>query len=299
MQATTTGFSLCCRLGRSSAGLLAALTFLTVLSGCSPIRLVNGLSPSGHYQMAQGVAYGAAGRQRLDLYTPRDAGRPAPIIVFFYGGGWKDGKKKNYEFVASSLTRAGYVVVIPDYRLHPEVVFPGFIEDAAMAVAWAIENGDKYGADPGKLFVMGHSAGAHIAAMLSTDPRYLSAHGMTLSQLSGFIGLSGPYDFLPLESGYLTEVFPEAARAASQPIGFVSSEMPPTLLIHGSDDDVVGDGNSVRMAEHIERVGGSVTLKLYAGVGHAAVAAALSPPLDFANNTLEDCLAFLDSRSSD
>ncbi|MEO0574815.1 MAG: alpha/beta hydrolase, partial [Pseudomonadota bacterium] len=188
---------------------------------------------------------------------------------------------------------------IPDYRLHPDVVFPTFVEDAAKAVSWVIDNGDKYGADTSTLFVMGHSAGAHIAAMLSTDARFLGAHDVSLQQLSGFIGLSGPYDFLPLESGYLLDVFPEDQRQASQPIQFVSAQMPPTLLIHGSDDDVVDDGNSVRMAERITSVGGTVTLTLYDGVGHAAIAAGLSPPLDFANSTLEDSLTFLDALSGE
>ncbi len=221
--------------------------------------------------------------------------RPAPLVVFFYGGGWRDGRKEDYEFVASSLTKAGFVVIIPDYRLFPEVVFPAFVEDGARAVSWALKNAGDYGASPDELFLMGHSAGAHIAALLSTDPHYLAEHGLDSAALRGFVGLSGPYDFLPIESGYLLEVFPEILRGASQPIRFVSADVPPTLLIHGTDDKVVLPANSERLAERLSELGVDVTLKLYKGAGHAEVVAALAPPLDFTGTTLEDVRKFLDS----
>ncbi|MEL6868345.1 MAG: alpha/beta hydrolase [Pseudomonadota bacterium] len=270
-----------------------------VLAGCSPIHLVNTLSPSSHYQMASSVAYGSDQRQTLDVYVPTQVALPAPVVVFFYGGGWEDGKKRDYEFVASSLTDAGYVVVVPDYRLYPDVVFPAFVEDGAAAIAWTMRNVKLYGGDATQLFLMGHSAGAHIAAMLSADPQYLAAQQIDVQRLSGLIGLSGPYDFLPLnEDSYLAELFPAATRDASQPINFASAAMPPTLLIHGTGDDVVEVGNSERFAARLTEVGADVTLKRYDGVGHAAVAAALSPPLDFTNSTLEDSRAFLDANSS-
>lgn len=274
------------------------LALASMLVGCSPLGLVNRLSPSGHYNLASGVAFGDQARQTLDIYTPQNRTDAAPVIVFFYGGGWRDGEKGDYEFVASALTEAGYVVVIPDYRLFPRVVFPAFVEDAAQAVSWTLRNAGDYGADTDTLFVMGHSAGAHIAALLSTDERYLDAHNIALSQLSGFAGLSGPYDFLPIDSGYLLNVFPEDVRDASQPVNFVTAKSPPTLLIHGADDDVVKLENSARLARALSAHDVAVTLRVYDGAGHAIVAAALAPPLNFTAETLEDVRKFFDALSA-
>jgi acetyl esterase/lipase len=268
-----------------------------VVTGCSPVQLINGLSPSSHYQRTADIAYGSVVRQKLDVYSPRTAHGPSPLVVFFYGGGWRGGNKEDYEFVASSLTEAGYAVIIPDYRLFPDVVFPKFVEDGAEVVAWALHNAHDYGADADNIFLMGHSAGAHISALLVTDQRYLAEHAIHAGRLKGFIGLSGPYDFLPIESGYLLDVFPEAKRDASQPINFVTADAPPALLIHGTDDNLVDTANSKNFAKRLSEHGVEVDLKLYQGVGHAEVAAALAPPLDFTNETLADIRKFLQDRS--
>lgn len=273
---------------------LLALLLGVTLTGCSPVQLINGLSPSSHYQLTADLAYGRADRQILDVYSPRSAHGPSPLVVFFYGGGWQNGNKEDYEFVASSLTQAGYVVIIPDYRLFPDVVFPAFVEDGAAAVAWALQNAVQYGADPDRVFLMGHSAGAHISALLTTDQRYLAEHAIMAGQLKGFIGLSGPYDFLPIKSGYLLDVFPEANREASQPVNFVTAGAPPTLLIHGTDDDLVDSTNSENFAKRLSEHGVDVDLQLYEGVGHAEVVAALAPPLDFTSETLADIREFLE-----
>jgi acetyl esterase/lipase len=213
--------------------------------------------------------------------------------VYFYGGGWNDGSKEEFEFVASSLTRAGLVVAIPDYRLFPHVTFPAFVEDGAEAVAWAMANADRFGADPSRLYLMGHSAGAQIAALIALDQRYLAAAGVPSPQIAGLIGLSGPYDFLPINEGYLLDLFPEETREASQAINFASADAPPTLLIHGGDDDIVEEGNSQRLAARLRSFGVTVSLKRYDGVGHGRVVVALAPPLDFIAATLDDCIAFI------
>lgn len=214
-------------------------------------------------------------------------------MIFFYGGGWKDGNKSDYEFVASSLTKAGYGVVIPDYRLFPEVVFPAFIQDGASAVAWSISHAGDFGFDTQRVYLMGHSAGAHMAALLSTDERYLKRAGACQQSISGLIALSGPYDFLPINESYLVDLFPKEHRAASQPINFVSPQSPPTLLIHGEEDEVVKARNSRTLAHLLEQHGVNVDLKVYKKEGHASVAAALAPPLDFTGDTLQDTLNFL------
>lgn len=287
--------------GRRAAGLrrpLLLLPLLAAVAACSPLRLINQLSPSDHYRSVPDITYGELDRQTLDIYTPRSSAGASPVVVFFYGGGWREGAKENYAFVASSLTEAGYAVVIPDYRVFPDVVFPGFVEDGAMAVAWVVNNAGDYGADPGRVFLMGHSAGAHIAALLSLDPRYLARHGVEDGSIRALIGLSGPYDFLPIESGYLLDVFPEESREASQPVNFVTAAAPPTLLIHGSDDDIVKPANSESLARRLSQHDVDVRIRLYEDAGHAKIAAALAPALDFMGDTLEDSRRFLDALSA-
>lgn len=266
---------------------------LLLMAACSPLKLLNASSPSRHFEQTADIAYGDDPRQRLDVYVPRELAVHAPMVVFFYGGGWRDGKKANYEFVASSLTEAGIVVVIPDYRLFPDVTFPDFVDDGAAAAAWALENASRLGADPERIFVMGHSAGAHIAAMLALDDNYLGDHKHARQPFAGLIGLSGPYDFLPLEDGYLQQVFPEASRPASQPINFVTGKAPPTLLIHGGADNTVWPRNSRNLADKLRKENVDVTLTIYDDVGHARVVAALAPPLDFLSPTLDDTRQFI------
>lgn len=277
---------------------LLLLPLLSTVAACSPFSVINQLSPSDHYRLAPDIAYGELDRQTLDMYMPHTSVDASPVVVFFYGGGWRKGAKKNYEFVASSLTEAGYVVVIPDYRVFPDVVFPAFVEDGAQAVAWVLNNADDYNADPDRVFLMGHSAGAHIAALLSLDQHYLAEHGIEPDRIRALIGLSGPYDFLPIESGFLLDVFPEESRPASQPVNFVTAAAPPTLLIHGSDDDVVDPANSESLAARLTELGVDVSIRLYDGAGHAKIAVALAPALDFMGDTLEDSRRFLDALSA-
>ncbi len=264
-------------------------------AACRPVAVVNALSPSAHYERFADKAYGGAPRQQLDLYRPVAEAPDAPVVIFFYGNGWREASRADFEFVASSLTQAGIVVIIPDYRAYPEVAFPAFVEDGAAAVAWAARNIDGLAEGARPLFLMGHSAGAQIAALLALDARYLGRLDTPAPPIAGFIGLSGPYDFLPLEPGYLEDVFPEDTRAASQPIAFVSARAPRSLLIHGTSDRRVLPEHSERLAAALEAEGVPVTLKFYDGTGHARVVAALAPPLQFIAGTMADCIAFIDA----
>ncbi|MBT8083856.1 MAG: alpha/beta hydrolase [Woeseia sp.] len=266
---------------------------VTTISACSPIALLNVSSSSSHYDKTENVAYGDGPRQQLDVYKPNTTVDAAPMVIFFYGGGWRDGDKADYEFVASALTEAGIVVVVPDYRLFPDITFPAFVEDGAMAVNWALDNAERLGVDRSQVFAMGHSAGAHIAALLVLDKRYLSSQNFGGQPFAGLIGLSGPYDFLPLQNGYLQDVFPQALRDASQPINFVTTDAPTTLLIHGTDDTTVLPKNSHNLAEKLQAQGVQTTLKFYDDVGHARVVAALAPKLQFLASTMNDTKEFI------
>jgi acetyl esterase/lipase len=280
------------RAGRTLS--LAVMLCAAVLAaGCRPTTMINALSPSAHYTREVGHAYGDDPRQQLDAYWPASAKEDAPVVVFFYGNGWRESLRADFEFVAAALTRSGIVVLIPDYRAHPQVAFPAFVEDGALALRWALDNIPGLASGERPLFLMGHSAGAQIAALLALDERYLAAIADPPPTLAGFIGLSGPYDFLPLEPGYLEAVFPEETRPQSQPIEFVSARAPPTLLVHGTSDRRVLPEHSVRLARRLEEHGVPVTLRMYDNTGHIRVVAALAPPLQFIADTMDDSVAFI------
>lgn len=212
------------------------------------------------------VSYGALDRQKLDVYLPKDR-KPRAVIVFFYGGGWTTGSRRLYRLLGSALTGRGYAVVIPDYRLYPAARFPDFVEDAALALKWVEDNRSRFSRAP--IFVMGHSAGAHIGALLALDARYLRAHGIEPSTIRGFIGIAGPYTLNPAKWPIVREIFSAAMPAeAARPIKLVRERVAPTLLLHGTLDRVARPHNSSRFASALKEIGNDVDLKLYPLIGH-------------------------------
>jgi acetyl esterase/lipase len=268
-------------------------------SACSPVTILNALAPTGGIVEQHDIAYAPGARHALDVYTPA-AGKAAPghpVVVFFYGGNWDDGNRGMYRFVGAELASRGVVAIIPDYRIYPEVVFPGFMEDAAQAVVWARDHAAQYGGDPKNLFLMGHSAGGQIATLLALDGDYLKAAGMSTRALAGVIGLAGPYDFLPLHDDRLKTIFgPEAQRPRSQPINYVTPAAPPMLLIAGSGDDTVDPGNTTRLAARLRSAGDQVTATIYPSVGHAQLIGAFASTLSFLAPVRRDVLAFITAR---
>jgi acetyl esterase/lipase len=225
------------------------------------------------------IAYAGRARQTLDVCRPVNAAA-APVVVFFYGGGWRSGRKGLYRYVAKALARRGYVAVVPDYRVYPEVRYPEFIEDAALAVRWVKDNIERFGGDPETIFLKGHSAGAHIAAMLALDVRWLQQVGLSPRRdIAGLIGLAGPYDYLPLRDETLKVIFGGADRHETQPIFHVSPGAPPALLLTGSNDRLVEPGNATRLAVRLRAAGNQATVRIYPGVGHYLIVAALAPLL--------------------
>lgn len=205
----------------------------------------------------------------LDVYRPAQSTSPAPVVVFVYGGSWQRGRREYYRFVGRALSAQGFLVLIPDYRKAPEHPFPAFVEDAAAATAWARDHAAQWGGDRRRIFLMGHSAGAHIVALLGTDASYLQARGMRPRELAGVIGLAGPYDFLPITDPRLRRVFIGPAQArASQPVNFVDGDEPPFLLLHGAADTKVWKQNSEHLATRLRAAGEPVTLRILPGIGH-------------------------------
>jgi len=260
----------------------------------SAVSILNVLGRTQAGTVTRDVPYGRHDRCRLDVYHAARGTAPAPVIVFFYGGSWEEGDRSDYLFVGAALAARGFTTVIADYRVFPEVRFPAFIEDGAEIIRWTVMNVTVLGGDPRRVLLMGHSAGAHLAAMLALDKSWLAGVGLDAGRfLRGFIGLAGPYDFLPLHSETLKEIFgPEKGLAATQPINFVTSDAPPCFLATGRDDGTVEPGNSVRLAKRVVASGGTAVLKVYDHVGHRTLLGAFSPVLRFLGPVLNDVVAF-------
>jgi acetyl esterase/lipase len=281
-----------------------ALTGLITLigAGCSRVVFFAANAPAvfGAYTRHTNLAYGADPQQRVDVYVPHglSTGAARPVIVFWHGGRWEFGDKSDYRFVGAALAESGYVAVIANYRHYPQVKMPGFMDDAARAAQWAVMHAGEFGGDPHQLFLMGHSAGAHMAVLLALDPRYFQATG-TVPQIAGVIGLSGPYDFLPLLEADVQDMFgPPALYPESQPINYVRADAPPMLLIHGLKDETVWPKNSRNLASALSARGASVTLKLYPKLVHADTIGALSAPIRGRAPTLTDIQDFVKARSA-
>lgn len=282
--------------------LLAAGAASATLAGCSPLRLLDATVPTGDVVATTGLAYGEGPRRRLDIYrplaSPRGAASPRPLVVFLYGGNWRTGDRADYRFVATALAARGIVVVVPDYRLFPEAAFPGFVEDAAAAVAFAAARATEFGADPRAVFVAGHSAGAHIALLLALDPGYLARAGYDRTRLAGAIGLAGPYDFDPAAYPDTRPVFaPAADPRLTQPITFADLAgqpgAPPLLLLHGTADRTVLPRNTTALAARVRAAGGRAETALYPDLGHAGILLALTPWFAGRAPVLEDMLRFV------
>jgi acetyl esterase/lipase len=275
--------------GRLSASACATL----LLSECSPATALNFLAWRRGVEITHAIAYGTGARRTLDVYRPR-AATASPVIVFFYGGSWQSGRKETYLFVAATLARHGYVTIVPDYRVYPEIRYPGFLEDGALAVRWAKDNAAHSGGDPEKLFVMGHSAGAYIAAMLALDARWLQNVNLAPNRnIAGLIGISGPYDFLPLRDDTLKAIFGGANEPATQPLSHVSPGAPPALLLTGAHDRAVDPGNASRLAARLRAVGDDAIVKAYPWVGHLSIIGTFALPLRFLAPVLHDVDGFI------
>lgn len=278
----------------TALGLVAAAA--AGVGGCSGAGVLNALEPRWGTTLAGDVPYGAGPRQRLDVYSPRRASGQAPVVVFFYGGGWDSGRRQDYAFVGRALARRGYVTVIPDYRLYPEARWPAFLQDGAQAVAWARAHASSYGGDPGRLVLMGHSAGAYNAMMLGLDGRWLGEVGLKPGRdIRAVVGLSGPYDFLPLRSPRLKTIFgPEAQQAETQPIAYAGEGAPPLWLATSLSDRYVDPGNTSRLAAAVRARGGVAAVRVYPGLNHALTVGAIATPLRLLAPVLSEAGAFID-----
>jgi len=268
---------------KSSTGSRRAAFHATALTpllavGAAAAKLLSSIAWLQHrYEATTDIAYADGEQHKLDVYRPRGGGG-APVIVFFYGGKWQSGTKEMYGFLAAALTARGYVVVVPDYRLYPEVRFPDFIADGAKALRWTRDNIAAFAGDAGALFIMGHSAGAYIAAMLALDRQWLDDVGLDPDRdIAGLIGVSGPYYFLSLRDQGFIPIFGGDYRRVTQPISYAEGRRPPALVMTGAADRTVAPGNSTRLSAKLRRGGNDVTERVYPRLGHFTILAGFTP----------------------
>lgn len=285
--------------------IFASCLFTIACGGCSAeraLRALNTIADDEHFKKTTDLSYGTDRRQRMDLYQPVKADKSVsittkPLVIFIHGGAWRTGSKDEYEFVAASLTKQGHSVLVPNYRLYPFVTFPEFITDIAQAVAQYEKIATPTGPPAnglstiGNVVLMGHSSGAHKAALLATDPSYFQQAGVK-SNIVGLIALSGPYN-LPLDNEEVSVVFPDIESPESvnpvlqarQLSGERSSRFPPTLLLHGKDDERVTIKHTREFAAALRDKGVTVTVEILRG-GHAGAVVALAGQLEFLNDSL-------------
>jgi acetyl esterase/lipase len=273
--------------------LFAAFLALTLVSACGGTQLLNSVAVNPG-KIERDIAYGTLPRQKLDVYSPKNVTSETPVLVFYHGGSWQYGGKDDYRFLGTAFAARGIQTVVVNYRLHPEVVFPSFVEDAAKALVFAKTNIAK-----GRpIFVSGHSAGAHIATMVALDPRFLAGEGTTICDTAkGIIGISGPYDFTPVAPEFKL-IFPAEILPSTKPLNFAATRAPPTLLLHGTADTTVIPSRTTDMMNAMRAGGNVVEAKFYEGVNHTYIIGAISPVVRRSASTLNDMVGFIEQQKA-
>jgi acetyl esterase/lipase len=283
--------------------LLLVVPAMLGLSGCSSLGVLNAVLPKdgGSAVAASNIAYGEDPRQKLDVYTPtteQAASQGRDVVVFVYGGSWASGARGDYSFAGRAFASNGFVTVIGDYRLVPDHPYPDFVQDTASVVAWAHRNAARYGGNPDRIFLVGHSAGAYNAAMVALAPEFLQAEGVSPTVVKGFAGLAGPYDFLPLDADASVAAFGHLSPAGlkrSQPVNRISRQTyaPPAFLATGADDTTVRPRNTERLAQVLRENGHSAETVTYPDLGHVGLVLSLTRPLRGKAPALDDVVAFM------
>ena len=261
--------------------------------GASPAMLLNLTVPRSGYRVLRDIAYGAGPRHKFDLYLPERLSPPAPVLLYFYGGGFVAGRKSEYRFMGQALASKGIIVAVADYRLYPEVAFPAFIEDGADAFVALKGFVAEHGGDPERIVIAGHSAGAYISVMLASDPRYLAARNADVSAIHGVIGIAGIYDFPKIVTPERIQIFGGAERPETQPLNFIDGKRPPMLLAVGSKDAGLQLSGVAPLAARLRAHGNGVEERLYPGIGHMTIMLALAPGFRHLAPLREDIARFV------
>ena len=181
------------------------------------------------------IPYAEENRQRLDLYLPAEPASAAPVFLFLHGGGFREGDRAHYGFVAESFSKHGIVTAVASYRLADSHHYPAQAEDARAAVEWIWRHAAEYGGDPESIYVGGHSAGGILAADLGTDRSWMAASGIPARALRGIAPISGVYDFRTDWPGYVTAYAPTPElRTRASPLAVLQDPVPNAVVAAGS-----------------------------------------------------------------
>jgi acetyl esterase/lipase len=257
------------------------------------LGLLNLLVPRAGFVAHRGLCFGSDPRQKMDIYVPKALYAPAPVLLFFHGGGWQGGRRGDYLAFGQVFAGAGIVTAVADYRLYPQVTYPAFVEDAAAALAFLHAQACVYGGDPARLFVSGHSAGAYNAVMLASEPAFLEAKGGDPDWIAGVIGIAGPYNFLPMVQKEYVDMFHGPKNLDTMPVNHVTGPRPPMLLVTGTRDRTVSPGNTQSMAARLKSAGSAVKEIHYRGMGHVGILLSLLPGLRGLAPLRRDMLDFI------
>lgn len=271
----------------------STLLCLVLLSGCAARNLAEHLLLGGRPDVVENLSYGENSRQRLDVYRTHNGPGSAPVIVFLYGGRWQHGSRGDYRLLGNAISRQGLVAVVPDYRIYPAARFPDWIQDAARVVRWVQDSIGSFGGDPARVFVVGHSAGAHTTALLALDEQYLRAVGLSANAVQGFASLAGPVATEWTDPDVQALMGPREQWSMTYPLEYVDGSEKPLLLLHGGKDKVVAAASSLRLAAQVRERGGCVRLKVYPGLGHIGIVIALSLPLFDIAPVLDEVIRFV------
>jgi len=275
---------------------LGLIALVLLLGSCSTTEHLFANAPTvlARVEHRSDLPYGELPRQHLDVYSPPHAVM-RPVVIFWYGGSWVEGSKASYRFVGTTLAQRGFVAVLPDYRLYPQVTFPAFDEDGARAVAWVEQHVQEHGGDPQHIILMGHSAGGHTAAFLAFNHAFLKRFGADPRCIAGLVGLSGTYVLEP-DPGVERAAFPAPYTERDwQPIQFVDAQAPPTLLLHGADDRDVLPEEALQLREALERNHVRVELHIYPHRGHGDTVASFAALTSWRTPAVSQTAAFIQS----
>ena len=254
-----------------------------------PGCLLNAITPSSTYSRTKGQAFGTGRRDKLDIYRAKNPKPDAPVLIFIHGGAWDRGSKTTYKFLAEGFTKSGYDIVVPNYRLYPNAIYPEFLEDNARAVAFTAEH------FPGRpIVLMGHSAGGYNVLMLALRDGFLAKVGVNLCEtVKGVVSLSAPVGVIPLEGHPLIDIFPDRHAGDDGILNSVFAPTPPFFLGHGQEDPIVNPVNSTLLAEKVTARGGEVVVKIYPGLKHVGPIKVLSRYFEKDSALKSDILEFI------
>ena len=270
----------------------------------SALAIVNGITSNGGVGVSKDILYGDEPLQDLDIYYPKPLAQAMkkntpikqeyPMVVFVHGGSWESGNKDEYAFVGQSLAQAGYVTAVINYRKAPEHVYPDYVEDTAQAIAWSYKNAARFYADPERLAVIGHSAGAFNAVAAIANEDFLKPYGVKPTDIRAVIGIAGPYSYDFRKFSSATAFAADATPDEVMPDRQIKGAQPPYLLLTAEKDTVVYATNTLKMTQALKAAGATVQTSEIAGASHASSIGAMAPPLRWVNDVRAQVLRYLD-----